>query len=158
MTIYPNENLHPASSLISCECRDGGFGAMCEYGAPCLRVKTSGKGLDYKFRGEYLILKEDESDLVKLEFGAPFFKRANRTMTASLRPVYYRPAGGGACPPELACTEGNENITAGQIDDTHAVLFHDGTKWVMARITDLTDQLGKTPTMSALTQFFRVHK
>ena len=69
---------------------------MCEYGAPCRKVRTAGKGLDYKFRGEYSILKEDPSDLAKLDFGAPFFKRANTTMTASLRPVYFRAAGGGA--------------------------------------------------------------
>ena len=131
---------------------------MCEYGAPCRKVRTSGKGLDYKFRGEYSILKEDPSDIAKLDLGAPFFKRANTTMTASLRPVYFRPAGEGKCPPTLVCNEGNENITEGKIDDTLAVLFHDGTKWVIARITDLTDQLGKTPDAKALTTFFRVHK
>ena len=131
---------------------------MCEYGAPCRKVRTAGKGLDYKFRGEYSILKEDPSDLAKLDFGAPFFKRANTTMTASLRPVYFRAAGGGVCPPSNPCKEGNENKTAGENDDTHAVIFHDGTKWVMARITDLTDKLGKTPDAKALTTFFRVHK
>jgi hypothetical protein len=71
---------------------------MCEYGAPCRKVRTAGKGLDYKFRGEYSIVKEDPSDLAKLDFGAPFFKRANTTMTASLRPVYFRAAGGGRAP------------------------------------------------------------
>jgi hypothetical protein len=139
-----NENPPPPSSLIRCECREGGFGALCEYESPCLTVSTEGTGLPSEYNGEYKILKEDPSELAALDDNAaPFFKRANLTMTASLRPVYVRRAG-------------TDNASA------TVVVFHDGMRWAMVETTKLerfTDlSLGKNPKDSQLIEFFRVQK
>ena len=96
---------------------------MCEYAAPCLTVLTEGTGLNYEYRGPYKLLREDPNELMTLADSEMFFRRSNRSMTTSMRPVYYRPAG-----------EGQANETAGEVDDTTAVLFHTGTKWAMAKI------------------------
>ena len=45
--------------------------------------------------------------------------------------------------------------TAAEKDDTVAVLFHDGQKWAIAKITELTPTLGKAPDETAFTDFFR---
>jgi hypothetical protein len=110
-------------------------------------VESVGTTDEYKILGEYKILKEDPSELATLDAATLFFKTAETTMTASMRPVYIRPAG-----------TGNANISNGEIDDTTAVVWHAGSRWVISKITDLTDSLGKAPKESELRKFFRVHK
>ena len=103
---------------------------------------------NFAFRGQYKILKEDPSELATLnEDATQFFKREKITMSASMRPVYVRPAG-----------TGNANISNGEIDDTTAVLFHDGARWNMLQIVDVDPSLGKAPTESQIRKAFRVHK
>jgi hypothetical protein len=106
-------------------------------------VKTEGSGLPSEYLGEYKILKEDPSELAALDDAALFFKRANRAMTASLRPIYVKRTG-----------TGNASTTI--------VIFHEGARWAMAKINEMkkfTDpSLGKDPKESQLTKFFQVQK
>ena len=63
-------------------------------------------------------------------------------MTPSIRPVFVRRPGG---------SEPNSEV----VDDTATVIFHDGLRWAMSQITQLTTGLGKNPSDEELVDFFK---
>jgi hypothetical protein len=43
-----------------CECRPGGFGPLCEFAAPCLKIRTSGSAISTLYRGDYTMLGNEK--------------------------------------------------------------------------------------------------
>lgn len=185
-----------------------------------MEIESSGE-LNSEYRGTFKMLNEErrflDDSTQRLE---AFYRKFNRSMTTSIRPVYYRQAGGGLANNGLNASEWlglswtdigfskprmgtalnmtkyadfsktlqirttftreqihsfnledlsyksyiqvGEGLTAkyfrptsAEKDDTVAVLFHDGQRWIIAKITELTMELGKTPNETALNGFFR---
>ena len=148
-----------------CQCREGGWGPTCALAAPCRVVRIEGNSPD-GFGGKYRLLettqeREDPPDVTPFQRMPPWYRGANKTVTASMRPVYLNrcssapakarrqgaegpqpPPPPPAAPPPAACT----GLTT--------ILFHDGVGWLLARPSSLSPDLDDQAPNALLETFF----